>query len=543
MIDGLHYLPPEVAMPDPSNDAFHLAMLIEQARSAHTLPSSLNGLVQQLTSGLLNRKATLEFYRTHRTFAARTLQIANSPVFCEGKPFERIEDAVDRLGANSLGWLALTVCLPGSLLKDIDEDVLERFWRHTICKALAARALTLHTRQRFPDQAFACAVLQHIGILVLIQQLGPPYLDFLRQVWREKSDLSHLENASLGFNHQTISATLLESWGLAPNVFLAVKHSSNPIGIDPPDEPTAGLAKRLYLADQLARVMDDRDELSLSRLSETGRQFFKLSLETLSSLLNKLDDEVETLSNVFQFDWQEETDLSKLVQQAEPQIEFSNNLQEHIPFRTSADALAEMDSVSPLLAACEGENLERSIPYEATKHNTEGENRWVPGANSSPITTNSKFLTLLKNTINRCRQIRGSMALACVEIDKVEVIQARIEPAEFESMIQSLSEQHVRFRYAADLIWQIGPSRWAIVMEDIDRSDAIRECRARIESIRLWARNRTQQDLGAATVSFGVAWLPVATLNFDATILLERAERCLSGAQLSGGDTIKSISI
>ena len=111
MIDGLHYLPPEVAMPDPSNDAFHLAMLIEQARSAHTLPSSLNGLVQQLTSGLLNRKATLEFYRTHRTFAARTLQIANSPVFCEGKPFERIEDAVDRLGANSLGWLALTVWL------------------------------------------------------------------------------------------------------------------------------------------------------------------------------------------------------------------------------------------------------------------------------------------------------------------------------------------------------------------------------------------------------------------------------------------------
>ena len=176
--------------------------------------------------------------------------------------------------------------------------------------------------------------------------------------------------------------------------------------------------------------MDDRDELSLSRLSETGRQFFKLSLETLSSLLNKLDDEVETLSNVFQFDWQEETDLSKLVQQAEPQIEFSNNLQEHIPFRTSADALAEMDSVSPLLAACEGENLERSIPHQATKHNTEGENRWVPGANSSPITTNSKFLTLLKNTINRCRQIRGSMALACVEIDKVEVIQARIEPAE-----------------------------------------------------------------------------------------------------------------
>ena len=102
--------------------------------AVHTLPSSLNGLVQQLTSGLLNRKTALEFCRTRRTFAARTLQIANSPASAS-KPFERIEDAVDRLGANSLGWLALTVCLPGSLLKDSDEDVLEnsgdtRFARH-----------------------------------------------------------------------------------------------------------------------------------------------------------------------------------------------------------------------------------------------------------------------------------------------------------------------------------------------------------------------------------------------------------------------------
>jgi GGDEF domain-containing protein len=110
-------------------------------------------------------------------------------------------------------------------------------------------------------------------------------------------------------------------------------------------------------------------------------------------------------------------------------------------------------------------------------------------------------------------------------------------------MIKSLSERHLRFRPAADLICHIGPCRWAFVMEDIELSEAVQDCRGRKEGIRYWANHRANQEIGAATVSFGVAWLPIPTKNFDAQILFEKAERCLSGAQLSGGDTIKSISV
>lgn len=530
-------------MNDSLNADFHLTKLAEQACMAYPLPASISVLVEQLVTGRYDRKELIHFFEAHPMITGRSLQLANSTVFNEGKRFSGIEEALDQLGASHFGWLSLTACLPGSLLKDIDDDLLDRFWRHTISKALAARALTLHTRQKYPNQAFACVVLQHIGILALIQQLGPPYADFLRQVWQDRGELSHLEVASLGFDHRSISAKLVASWGLDAIVYSALEHPWNPANLEQLPEPTSGLAKRLHLAEQLACVLYDRDELSMSRLSEMGRRFFELSLEALSSLLNQLDEEVDELSSVFHFDLQDEPKLAQLVEEIEANAEHSAPLQENIPFRTNADTLAEMDWVEPLLAAfdLDEESDEPSSTLRQTfKIRKDKHPRTSP---QSEITTDQKFLNLLKNTVNRCRQVRCPMALACVEIDDFYSLRSHLDGAELDAMIKSLSEQHFRFRYAADLIWRVGPSRWVIVMEDVERGEAVQECRARIESIRHWAKNRTTHELGAATVSIGVAWLPIVTKNFDARILLERAERCLSGAQLSGGDTIKSISV
>ena len=43
------------------------------------------------------------------------------------------------------------------------------------------------------------------------------------------------------------------------------------------------------------------------------------------------------------------------------------------------------------------------------------------------------------------------------------------------------------------------------------------------------------------TLSAGLATLEFAPKNYPARELIDAAQRCLSGAQLSGGDTVKSI--
>jgi HD-like signal output (HDOD) protein len=530
-------------MNDTSNADYYFTKLAEQSCLSYALPAPTGVLVEQLATGRYDRNQLIQFFESHPPLSDRSLRLANAKVFNEGKRFSGIRETLDQLGASHFGWLSLTVCLPGSLLKGIDEDLLDQFWRYTISKALAARALTLHIRQKHPNQAFACVVLQHVGILALLQQLGQPYAEFLRQVWEDRGELSHLEIASLGFDHRSISAKLVASWGLDSVVHSAMKHPLNPADLAQFPEPNGSLAKRLQLAEQLARVIDERDELSMSRLSEMGRRFFELSLEALSSLLNQLDQEIDELSAVFQFAWQEEPNLDQLIQEIENRAEQATPWPENIPFRTSADTIAELDLVEPLLAAFDLDDV--SVAPQRTSEQPANTDPSHPQHQSPPMemVLNEEFLMLLQNTVNRCRQRRCPMALALVEIDDFDTLQSQAHDLALDAMIKSLSERHLRFRPAADLICHIGPCRWAFVMEDIELSEAVQDCRGRKEGIRYWANHRANQEIGAATVSFGVAWLPIPTKNFDAQILFEKAERCLSGAQLSGGDTIKSISV
>ena len=64
------------------------------------------------------------------------------------------------------------------------------------------------------DEAFIAGLLQDIGILVLLRELGEPYARFLTGVIDEKCHLASLEQDTLGFDHIQLSAALLARWQL-----------------------------------------------------------------------------------------------------------------------------------------------------------------------------------------------------------------------------------------------------------------------------------------------------------------------------------------
>ena len=64
------------------------------------------------------------------------------------------------------------------------------------------------------DEPFIAGLLQDIGILVLLRELGEPYAKFLTGVIDEKCDLASLEQDTLGFDHNQLSAALLAQWQL-----------------------------------------------------------------------------------------------------------------------------------------------------------------------------------------------------------------------------------------------------------------------------------------------------------------------------------------
>src|SRR4029079_5198977 len=99
---------------------------------------------------------------------------------------------------------------------------LEWYWTNTLTRAVAARMLGEQLWHQAGDEAFIAGLLQDIGILVLLRELGEPYARFLTGVIEEKCHLSALEQDTLGFDHVQLSAALLSRWQLPQRLVDAI---------------------------------------------------------------------------------------------------------------------------------------------------------------------------------------------------------------------------------------------------------------------------------------------------------------------------------
>ena len=126
------------------------------------------------------------------------------------------------LGTKSVRLLVLGFSLPDELFAGLEGETLRRYWHHTALKATAAREIS-ETLYRLPgEEAFIAALLQDLGMLVLIQQLGEPYLRFLDRTYAKSIDVHAAEIVTLGFDHVQLTAKLLDRWGLPENLVTAI---------------------------------------------------------------------------------------------------------------------------------------------------------------------------------------------------------------------------------------------------------------------------------------------------------------------------------
>src|SRR4029077_2572624 len=86
-------------------------------------------------------------------------------------------------------------------------------------------------------------------------------------------------------------------------------------------------------------------------------------------------------------------------------------------------------------------------------------------------------------------------------------------------------------------------ARFVLLLPNCDRPAAGEFGHQLLDEIRRLAPSQTDATRVRLGVSVGVATVAMPAKNFSPSELLESAERCLHGAQLSGGNTIKSIDV
>jgi GGDEF domain-containing protein len=402
--------------------------------------------------------------------------------------------------------------------------------------------------------------VQDIGVLALIQQLGPSYAKLLERVQSFGGSLIDCELDTLGFDHLVLSARLLTHWGLPGALCAAISVPPVKERIEELSGSERTLPRILHLAELVARMIDQPYGGALRELLDVGEGYCHLTYEKLEPIVAALQSKVGDLAEVLSLQLPDGQGYVDLLIAAQSRL-----ADETV---TVAAAMVSPDAEVDLLA------LASDLRREVAKANRREPTRDIQGKQPPPhmaqhapayqtiaphtanhlpafasgsqrgtateISCDRVLTAHLSSAVQRSRNTRRPLTLALFEIDRFGDLLVQAGPVGTMEIAQSLRCALADWANQQEEAILISDSRLAMVWQECSRSDAVQLARDCLVSARDWSRGRFQLccDL---SLSAGLATLEVAPKNYPCQELIDAAGRCLNGAQLSGGDTVKSI--
>jgi HD-like signal output (HDOD) protein/GGDEF domain-containing protein len=553
-----------------------LERFVDKAGKLYTLPA-VAVQVLQLTNhpkvDVLKLKSCIE---NDPALTTKVLRVVNSSLFGASRKVSDLNQALTLLGTKSLKLLVLGFSLPGNLFAGVAGDILRRYWRRTLTKAIAAREIS-ETLWKLPgDEAFLTGLLQDLGMLVLLQQLGEPYARFLDLALAKASDLAAAEEKSIGFDHARLSAELLRRWEL-PDSLVA------PICAGRPSEKLAALSiadrrlpQILRLADLLASVLTENRGDLLADLLDSGSQYHHLTHGQFATLVNTLQEKVELLADVLSLELPDGRDYNTVLLEAHDRLsdvatEAAGELMAARPaIESAADSEALLAEVQSLAASVRefarppiqphsrsGSQSKEAIDpapepstsriapsrtFQSAAHSGVPATH-VPRAHAAPSPSNQPgdpgFLGVLTTIVSSCRQSRCALCLLLVEVDRFEDLLLTRGLAASQRMVGLIGTICQGLGLHDAVCRQVSDSQFALILPGYDRWGGAEAANQLLRELRQIAA--PSEAAPTMTVSIGLAAAALAPKNFRAQDLVDSAERCLHAAQRCGGNALKSI--
>lgn len=537
-----------------STSSTALTRLAADAGELFSLPKVAIEVLKLTNNPQVDARDIKECIENDPALTSKVLRVVNSSLFGLSQEVLNLNQALALLGIKPLKLLVLGFSLPDGLFTNVNQDVLARYWQHTLTKAVAAREISESAWHIPGDDAFVAGLLQDIGILVLLQQLGYPYAHFLQKVLDEGGDLESLETALMGFSHIDLTAKLLEAWGLPETLATAVRTR---ITIDEKiAAPEAGesLPYILHLAERIARLLaDDRPDL-LNDIVYTGGMCHGMTDAQLAQLIEDLQAKVEQLADVLSLELPAGYDYPAILDESRRQLaatalDAAVELvhQRGVVEMARCEALLKMEEIRELTGAVHQlAKNKRSAPSTKTPPPTHVEIAPEKGASATAAVTassqpedNPGLLGRLNVAVAACRQTRRALSLLLIEIDNYENVVFSHGTQRAASYVRKLEETCRSLDQPGASFIETREARFGLVLPDCDRLEAVRIGNQVVSAM----RQSALADVDAVTVSVGASTVSMPPKNFAADLLVESADRCLYGARSSGGNSVKSIEI
>jgi HD-like signal output (HDOD) protein len=529
---------------------------VERAGQLYSLPAAAAEVLRLTESPSVDNRALKECLECDPALAMRVLKVVNSSLFGLSRPVADLSQALALLGAAPLRMLVLGFSLPKELFRGLSASVLARYWRHTLIKAVAAREISEQLLESPGDEAFVAGLLQDIGLLALVQQLGEPYLQLVDSVQADGGSLLDRELGILGFDHALLSSRLLTRWGLPEEIAQAVAVPLRVEQIERLEGQRRRLPQLLHLAELLAQLIERPYGSALHELLEAGATYFQLTIEKLRPVVAELELKVAELADVLALELPTgETYLDLLAAAHSRLSELS------IPAVT-AQALNQPEGALLDLTDELQREMRAILGRPAAKRpsgNTAGRGPAIQppvsaapalrprpigrAADQSSLSSEVGFAAQVAAAIGRCRAARMPVSLLLVAVDHHSELLLQLGPGGVADLLHWLQRDLAEWLGERTSAQPIGQATFGVILEQCSRNDAVTAARHALAAMKTWnLPGGLDLDI-APSLSAGIASLMLPPKNFPAQSLVDGAQRCLAGAQLSGGGSVKSIEL
>lgn len=526
-----------------------------RATSLYSRPTVALEIVRFTNELQVDPRVLKELLEKDPALTGKVLRVVNSSFYGLRCEVGDLSQALTVLGNKPLRLLVLGFSLPDELFTEVAADELEWYWRTTLTRAVAARQLATELWQEPGDEAFIAGLMQDIGILALLRELGEPYAKLLGSVIRRRSDLATLERDTLGFDHVELSAALMRNWNLPQRLVDAVAapkrldRLSRTISVD------ADLARILHLAELMAQLVGQRRFDVLPELLEAGGTYHDLTKGRLAVLVEKLQPQVEQLAGVMSIELAGDQVYVEVLAAAHERMsslaeEMAGQFRQH---RSEDEVYTELLHEAQELTLAMKAFIEGKQQCEALTDPAPKWSQWhaphvrKPGEppRQENVCDNIGIVALLNRLsaeLPVCRTRRQELSLVLVEANCPSATATAEQDATH--LLRESLERVCRAHSSDARVLSITAVQLAAVLPDCERRDAVALANEVLSELGHAAEvDDASRAVHTAMFSAGVATVAAVPKNFDPWRLVESAERCLYAARSCNTNTVKSIEI
>lgn len=266
--------------------------IVEGIVTLPTIPVILSALNEAISDPESSASDIASIISRDPPTATKVLRLANSAYYGLRSKVNTINHAVTMLGFNIIRNLVLTATVFDISTKNNIAGLfdMEKFWRHSLGVAVAARIIA---RETFPkavnlgDEFFICGLLHDLGKIILGEHVQKKFEEALLSSRDRSIPLFEAEGDVIGCTHAQVGGVLAKRWSLSGGVIAAVGHHHIPL--EAPDEHVK-YAAIAHLADIFTRAKQvGAGGGADPELDQPAWEVLELSNRKIPELLKEMD--------------------------------------------------------------------------------------------------------------------------------------------------------------------------------------------------------------------------------------------------------------